>query len=529
MPTLQEGSLADVRVDTDLLALQETSLADVRVDTELPPLAWLAEVSDNDVRLWCGDRVEVREDGFFEGCWADDFANFNFDEVANVFGSGGKISGNGVLFVTPSHTLEGLYVLDKEGRIVVSNSLPFLLNVENLDLEFDFDIGNRFASILKGTAQYERVLFRGAGWTLYRIFRENIEVCSGRMTLKTVKQDAPFTTFEEYKSYLLTTIRKTFENGGSPLRATQFSPIATCSNGYDSPTCAALAASLGCDQALSLTTARGGRADSGRDIAERLGMKVHEFQREGKSTDRAFGEAEFLASGMGGEDYALGVLGPFCAGKIVVNGFLGGTMWQLDYAPTTVIVRKDCSGSNMTEHRLRHGFVLLPVPFIGSTHHDHILRISKGAEMAAYRIGGDYDRPIPRRILEEQGISREAFGQVKKGYSICFNYSSMWWSPIALADLKDFERRVMARRPDRGRYLLRRVAHTAVVFGFYLALKICRSAGVAWVPRSTIKLLIRDFPSFEHNHPRYGGVAFLWALAKVRSRYPLGEVANVAR
>lgn len=508
--------------------LREPTLAEVHVDATLPPLAWLAEVSGNHVRLWCGPHVEVRENGFFEGCWADDFATFNFDEVANVFGSGAKVSEDTVLFVTPSHTLEGLYVLERAGRVIVSNSLPFLLNAENIELAFDFDIGNRFSSILKGIVDYERVLFRGDGWTLSRIFHENIEVSNGKVTLKRGKEDPPFTIFQEYKSYLLTTIRRTFENGSSTARTHRFSPIATCSNGYDSPACAALAASVGCEQVLALTTARGGRADSGRDVAERLGMTVREFQREAKSTDRAFGEAEFLVSGMGGEDYVLGALTPFCANRIVVNGFLGGTMWQLDYAPTTAIVRKDCSGSSMTENRLRHGFVLLPVPFIGSTHHDQILRISNSAEMEAYRIGGDYDRPIPRRILEEEGIPREAFGQVKKGYSICFNYSSVWWSPSALQDLKDFERRVVARRADGVQYTGRRVAHTAVVAGFYLALKICRSAGAAWLPKSVIKVLIRDFPLYEHNHPRYGGVAFLWALAKVRSRYPSREAAHAA-
>lgn len=509
--------------------LQETSLADVHIDSELPPLAWLAEVSENRVRLWCGERVEVRENGFFEGCWADDFANFNFDAVPNVFGSGGKVSGDTVLFVTPSHTLEGLYVLDKGGRIIVSNSLPFLINVENVELGFDFDIGSRFASILKGTAEYERVLFRGDDWILYRIFHEKIEVRNGQLTLRRVEENLPFTTFEEYKRYLVTTIKKTFENGSSPLRTTRLSPIATCSNGYDSPACAALAASLGCNEALALTTARGGSADSGRAIAERLGMKVQEFEREARSTDRAFGEAEFLATGMGGEDYVLGVLAPHWANKIVVSGFLGGTMWQTDYAPTSTIARKDCSGSSWTENRLRHGFVLLPVPFIGCTHHDQILRISKSAEMKAYRVEGEYDRPIPRRILEELGIPRQAFGRVKKGYSICFNYSSMWWSPTALNDLKSFERRIVARRADSGEYVLRHNTHTVVVAGFYLAQKICRSVGAGWLPRAVITLLIRDFPIYEHNHPRYGGIAFLWALEKVRSRYPSRELANVAR
>ena len=258
-------------------------------------------------------------------------------------------------------------------------------------------------------------------------------------------------------------------------------------------------------------------------------MTVREFRRTRKSDDRGFGEAEFITSGMGGEDYVLGTLASSCAGRIVVNGFLGGTMWQLNFAPTTTIVRKDCSGSNMTEPRLRHGFVLLPVPFIGCTHHDQILRISQSPEMAPWRIGGEYDRPIPRRILEERGVPREAFGLVKKGYSICFNYSSVWWSPTALADLKRFERRVLSHRRGKGRYLVRRLAQTGVVSSYYLALKVGRKVRATSLPRAVVKRLIPDFPIYEHNNPRYGSMAFLWALDKVRSRYQIRESRHGSR
>jgi hypothetical protein len=511
-----------------MATLPGTVLAQVQVDSTLPPLSWLAEVSGPNVRLWCGAGVEVKDAGFFEGCWADDFAKFNFDQVVEVFGSGAKVSADAVRFVTPSHTLEALYVLERAGRISVSNSLAFLVSFEQLELGFDFDIGTRFASILKGILHYERVLFRGEGWTLYRIFYENIELRNGRLKFTTVEHDLPFRSFHEYRQHLLSTIEKTFANAGSPLRQRRFSPVATCSSGYDSPACAALASTLGCDEVLALRTARGGKADSGRAIAERFGMTVQEFQRDAKSKDRAFGEAEFLASGMGGEDYVLGALAPLCANKIVVNGFLGGTMWQVDYAPTTTIVRKDCSGSSLTESRLRHGFVLLPVPFIGCTHHDQILHISGSAEMEPWRVGGEYDRPIPRRILEERGVPRHAFGYGKKGYSICFNYSALWWSPTALGDLKAFERRMLARRPIRRQYLVRRVAHSAVVSGYYLAQKLCRTAKIGWLPRTIMKRLVPQFPIYEHNNPRYGGMAFLWALAKVRSRYPSRERAHAA-
>ncbi len=35
--------------------------------------------------------------------------------------------------------------------------------------------------------------------------------------------------------------------------------------------------------------------------------------------------------------------------------------------------------------------------------------------MAPWSLASDYNRPIPRRILEEKGVPRESFGQVKKG------------------------------------------------------------------------------------------------------------------
>ena len=188
----------------------------VRVDQALPPLAWLAEVEPGGVRLHCGSKVEVREDGFFEGCWADDFARFNFDETANVFGTGGKLVGDTVRFVPPSHTLEAIYLLERAGRILVSNSLAFLVSAEQLELDFDFEIGARFASILNGTVGYERVLFRGADWTLSRIFRERIDVEGGRIRLTPPSDELPFTTYAEYIRYLQTVIRDTFENGASP-------------------------------------------------------------------------------------------------------------------------------------------------------------------------------------------------------------------------------------------------------------------------------------------------------------------------
>jgi hypothetical protein len=42
------------------------------------------------------------------------------------------------------------------------------------------------------------------------------------------------------------------------------------------------------------------------------------------------------------------------------------------------------------------------------------------AEMAPWSIGGEYDRPIPRRIVEEAGVERDSFGQSKKAVAVWY-------------------------------------------------------------------------------------------------------------
>src|SRR5207245_1892941 len=58
-----------------------------------------------------------------------------------------------------------------------------------------------------------------------------------------------------------------------------------------------------------------------------------------------------------------------------------------------------------------------------------IIAISRSAEMAPYRIGGSYDRPIARRLLEEAGVPRQLFGQKKRAMALVFS-----WGPGYLSD-----------------------------------------------------------------------------------------------
>ena len=76
------------------------------------------------------------------------------------------------------------------------------------------------------------------------------------------------------------------------------------------------------------------------------------------------------------------------------------------------------SGTGLTEFRLRVGFVHVPVPYLGCTNHKSIHQISTSTEMQPWSVGTRYDKPIPRRLIEEAGVSRGMFGTRKKAVAI---------------------------------------------------------------------------------------------------------------
>lgn len=86
--------------------------------------------------------------------------------------------------------------------------------------------------------------------------------------------------------------------------------------------------------------------------------------------------------------------------------------------------RGDFNTLGFCEYRLREGVVHLPVPFFGARRAAELLELSHSSEMSPWVLGGAYDRPIPRRIAEEAGVPREAFGQRKSATQ--FDESFRW-------------------------------------------------------------------------------------------------------
>jgi hypothetical protein len=60
--------------------------------------------------------------------------------------------------------------------------------------------------------------------------------------------------------------------------------------------------------------------------------------------------------------------------------------------------------------------------------------------MSPWDIGGDYTKPIARRIIESAGVPREAFGTEKKAASVVFHSARNMLSPSTQVDFSQWLR-----------------------------------------------------------------------------------------
>ena len=477
----------------------------------LPALAWLFLWSSNGKgHLLHGTAVEVGPEQFFEGCFAGEWGE-NLTEVSNVFGSGMRMHGSGWTVITPSHTLEAVFLYRHQGGWGVSNSLALLLEHHRVELPWDPLYGAKFASACLGISAYEKLILRTTDGEVFRILYDNVELTVDG-TYRLVSKPVPprFAHFEDYVEYLEETLRKAFATAAQKSRAFVYSPLATCSTGYDSAAGAAIARRLGCREAVTVRTAHGGEVDSGRSVGEALGLQVHEVSRP-DAVEGSFAQvAEFLGSGMGGEDYCYLGFAPLLEGRILLTGFHGDKIWEMRVRPNAVLSRGDISGSSLQEFRLRRNFLHIPIPLIAATRHADIAAISRSPEMAPYQLLNDYDRPIPRRLLEESGVARALFGQRKKAASILLFEDPHLLGPVAQGECESL---VPAEWHRSAESQLRKGIWMVRVSGFQAFNRI-GGASAAWIKR----VFIPDWRVFEHSHAR-SALHFCAAIAYLRLDY----------
>jgi len=285
----------------------------------------------------------------------------------------------------------------------VSNSLPCLL--ASVGGTLDPTYAGYFPdlkSISRGLTRYARVLATSAG-PVRLTYYHNL-VWDGRGLVETPKRAGvePFGTFAAYRGFLAGTIGRLAENMGAPSRVEPYRMLGTISSGYDSAAAAALARPYGLTEAIS------------------------------------FGSASFVAADAKGEDVCFkgAEEGGHLAGRVLLTGFHGDRVWDRAARTDADLVRGDQSGLSLSEYRLWAGFLHCPLPFAGARQAASIRAISRSRELAPWHTGAYYSRPICRRILEEAGVPRDAFGRWKKSVSVLFSAQEGFLTPASLADYR---------------------------------------------------------------------------------------------
>lgn len=397
---------------------------------KIPLLAWCLEIKDDSTEINYGSGVYKHNNGIVEGVWDGNFDDLNYASATHVFGTGVTITEQSIIVTPNSHMYEGLFLLyDKEeNRLYFSNSLSYALakyekRIEDLEkLIEDIRINNDKLTAT-GVLKFNPLLFDDQDMSVYCFYYHNIVISNNGIKVEIKDNQQNFKNFNEYKNYLLHVLKLIINNGTSKSRNIILDPISSISKGYDSPAVTSLLQLLGVKESVTADVDVYGRNDSGAEISEVLGLKCFSCKHPAGrmiedlnmnySEDLAQKAQEFIATPGLGDDIVFLSFDKFMENRMLFTGALGDSIWNIhSKIPDGIPVRVPF-GKSLNEYRIRKGFSHIPVPTIGAVFSEDIFKINSLDEMKAYSVGGDYDRPIPRRISEESGIPRLMFGNAK--------------------------------------------------------------------------------------------------------------------
>lgn len=404
------------------------------LNKNLPKLAWYCTHKKGETSIHYGQNVFAHEQGIIEGIWDDNFEKLNYHEAEHVFGSGVFFCKEKISFVSPSHLLEGIYLLyDKITKnYYVSNSLVCTLSLydDHIDISnllniIDGDMSNR---LKKGIFNYNPILFENDNFILMMFSYHNFYISSNGLFIDIRYHINAFKTFNEYKCYLKSKMQILLNNGSSKLRrhTSKLMPLATISSGYDSAASASILSELGVKDAITIDVNVYEQNDSGQLIAKALEMNCnlcpHPFGEKISDLNimENFYEANldnigaFLATIGMGDDSSWLAFKPYLHNKIVFTGHGGDEIWYKDEFIGQGLRKTTTFELSLGEYRLQQGFARVATPYIGTVFAHYIYRLNFLTEMSLYNLNNRYDRPIPRRLIEERGVSRKLFAQIKR-------------------------------------------------------------------------------------------------------------------
>ena len=491
----------------------------------LPRLSWCVCIREHEevAHIRHGSWVETRDDGFIEGAWDGPFEAYRFDEAFMLAGSGGRVVDGTILFASPGHMGERLYSLSVANELYVSNSFTFLLSQAGQDLDihypnYFFDFLNHHQSGIRITNKPIRI--RG-GRYVYRHDCCNILV-KPDLTITRIEKNPgdPPMDYSDYVAFLERTSRSICENARHPARKQPYRPLTTISQGYDSTAVSVLAGRAGCREAVTFLKSvsdDGYVDDSGTAIAGYLGLQTTEYERLDFNKLSGLPTAEFYLNPFGVTE-ALAVMQDQFAGSLLMTGIFGDYVWSTDRQSGLPLLQEPNTdflnpAISWAEFRLRVGFIHLPAPACGAIHRPAIQRITQSREMTPWSLGGSYDRPIARRIVEEAGVPRELFGQHKsKGAP----WSPHGFSLSSPAGDRDFEA-----------FYLANVAGNTGRHSSAGARQDVRKRKINW--QRPLRKLLRRFPvrirralMWDRLDPRWGAkhlYRFHWGFERTKERY----------
>lgn len=400
----------------------------------LPRLAWAARLRNHEpaVQILHGPWIETREDCFFEGAWDGPLKDCRFDQALTFTGSGARLEGAGIVFASSTHTYESFYSVRTDRELFVSNSLAFLLALSGEALDENYPRYQLdFLNFHRAGIRLKEKRLRLAGLRFVE-FHEccNLSVQSD-LTISRLEKPLgpPPRDYHDYAAFLSHTAEQVFANARDAGRRWLYRPVTTLSQGYDTTAVSALAAKAGCREAVTFLKSNsksGYLEDSGSHIAPYLGLQVTEYERTDYARLPESRDHEFYIE-PDGVDRSMVLMQQQLVGSILVTGRYGERLWTkegftrwglpgdagnpLFELPTGFKM----GGCALGEFRLNTGFLQFPLACSGGLHATAIKGITDSRTMKPWSVGGGYDRPIARRIVEEAGVPRHLFGQIKKG------------------------------------------------------------------------------------------------------------------
>ena len=408
---------------------------DIQVVSKLPKLNWRVLFDEGGIcRIQAGENVELSDHYVFEGVWAGSFETCDFTESRYVFGSGVKINRDSISFTPPTHNLESIYLFHDKGthKTVFSNSL--ISCIAEMPVEKRDQIVKNLAPTAhlaatrmaeKGVLAYDPLAYSFDGISVYFLQYHNFTISSadGGISIELKNECEKFEDFDGYVEFMKETISNLDKNGKHLKRKRRLEGLCTISSGYDSPAVSVICSDVGIEKYCTIDSVIHGRSDSGADISKALKIScnsyTHPLGKEVEDLNAVVSKKHlenmdiFLATFGVGDNYPIKAFEAELADTVLYTGGYGDIYWAKDQVRRSGFRLKKPLERSITEYRLEQGFAFVPVPSIGALFPESIFKISNSHEMKHWSLGGKYDRPIPRRIVESRGVPRSFFG-VKK-------------------------------------------------------------------------------------------------------------------